>query len=324
MPKVSVVLAVYNVEQYIEKSVVSLFEQTLDDIEYIFVDDCSTDNSMAILENVTKRFPNRAAQVRIIRNPQNSKVAYTRTVGMRAATGDYVIHCDPDDYIEKNAYEHMYNTAVRTESDIVACTYYVEDGQKISIANNEYHSSCAKECIKHLHQSRFFPSLWSHMVKRSLYVDNDIYPYPDINTGEDLNVLLRLFHYARKVSYIPHPFYHYIMRDSSLTHNPDVVALWNNNTSKNLKAIISFFEATGDSEYSTMLNYLKFTKKQLLLGANPPQLRMWFDTYPECRKDIIRFTHLTLSRKIMYWCFSHCYGLLFLYYRIKRSKNNKI
>lgn len=318
MPKVSVIIAVYNVAAYIEKCAVSLFEQTLDDIEYIFVDDCSTDNSIAVLDQVILRYPNRAGQVKKIRNPKNSKVAYTRTVGMKAATGEYVIHCDPDDYVEKDAYNILYETAISTGSDIVACNYKVEEINRTSIAKNRYHSTKPQECIKHLYQSYFFPALWSHMVKRSLYTDNDIYPYADINTGEDLNVLLRVFHHAKKLTYIPEPFYHYIMRGSSLTHNPDVMALWNNNISKNLKAIIQFFEVTGDNEYITTLNYLKFTKKQFLLSANPPQLRMWYDTYPECREDIFKFSYLTMSRKLMYWCFAHCYGMMALCYRLKK------
>lgn len=317
MPKVSVIVAVYNVASYIEKCAVSLFEQTLDEIEYIFVDDCSTDNSISVLEHVILRHPDRANQVKIIRNSKNSKVAYTRTVGMKAATGDFVIHCDPDDYVEKEAYKTMYETAISTDSDIVACTNYVKDGENCRIASNCYYSSEPKQCIKHLNQCYFFTSLWAHLVKRSLYVDNDIYPYANINTGEDLNVLLRVFHYAKKVTYIPEPFYHYIMRGSSLTHNPDVMALWNSNISKNLKAIIQFFEATGDKEYCTMLNYLKFTKKQFLLSANPPQTRLWYDTYKECRKDIFKFKYLTLSRKIMYILFSYCYPALYGYYKLK-------
>ena len=108
MPKVSVIIPVYNVEKYIEKCARSLFEQTLDDIEYIFIDDCSPDNSMLVLSKVLKSYPKREAQVRIIRNPENKGVAYSRTIGMKAATGEYMIHCDPDDWVDKELYQNMY------------------------------------------------------------------------------------------------------------------------------------------------------------------------------------------------------------------------
>lgn len=317
MPKVSVIIAVYNVAAYIEKCAVSLFEQTLDDIEYIFVDDCSTDNSIAVLDQVILRYPNRAGQVKKIRNPKNSKVAYTRTVGMKAATGEYVIHCDPDDYVEKDAYNILYETAISTGSDIVACNYKVEEINRTSIAKNRYHSTKPQECIKHLYQSYFFPSLCSHMVKRSLYTDNDIYPYADINTGEDLNVLLRVFHHAKKLTYIPEPFYHYIMRGSSLTHNPDVMALWNNNISKNISRLTDYFESTKDVEYETMLDFLKFTKKMFLLRARPPQTKMWYKTYPECRKSIMKFRLFSKRMRFAFLIFSYCYPLAWVYYKLR-------
>lgn len=316
-PKVTIVVAVFNVEKYIERCAVSLLSQTLDDIEYVFVDDCSTDNSVAILETVLERFPNRANSVKIIKNLKNSQVAYTRTIGMKAATGEYVIHCDPDDFVDLDYYEIMYRTAKETDSDIVAANYYKETEGVVEEIKANYYSSYPKDCIKKIYTNYFFPSLCSHLVKRSLYVDNNIYPYEGINTGEDLNVLLRLFHCAKKLQYINRAYYHYVMRESSLTHNKDVMALWNNNISKNLKHIIEFFESKGDSEYSTMLNYLKFTKKQILLSANPAQTKMWYDIYPECRRDILKFGNMSLTRRLLYLIFSYSYPILNWYFKCR-------
>lgn len=317
MPKVSVVLAVFNVERYIEKCAVSLFEQSLDDIEYIFVDDCSTDKSIEILLSVLNRYPNRKHSVKIIRNEENSKVAFTRTVGMKAATGDFVIHCDPDDFVDSNYYEVMYNLAIENKSDIVATNYYsVKNGIRQEI-RNRYYSSNPKDCIKKIYQYYFFPSLCTHLIKRSLYLENNIYPYKDINTGEDLNVLLRVFYYANKITFLDKAFYHYIMRNTSLTHNRDVMFLWKNNISKNLNRIIEFFQSTGDCDYSIMLNFFKFTKKQIMLSATPPQIKLWYSVYPECRKDILRFSNLSLLRKIMYIIFSYFYPAMWLYYKFR-------
>lgn len=114
MPKVSVIIAVYGAEKYIEKCARSLFEQTLDDIEYIFVDDCTPDKSMDILISVLSDYPNRKNQVKIILNDTNLKQGRTRAVGMKATTGDYLIHCDPDDWVEHNMYELLYNKPMKT------------------------------------------------------------------------------------------------------------------------------------------------------------------------------------------------------------------
>lgn len=316
-PKVSVIVAIYNVEHYIEKCAESLFNQTLADIEYVFVDDCSTDKSIEVLGAVIERFPHRIKSIKLIRNAKNSQVAYSRTVGMKAATGEYVIHCDPDDFIEQDFYERVYSEAVKTGADIVATNYYRETDDGAVEVKADYFSDQPKECIKNLYRNNFPPFLWSHLVKGSLYVENDIYPYEGINTGEDLNVLLRVFYYAKKLTYIDKAYYHYVMRESSLTHNKYVMDLWNNNISKNLKQIIEFFELKGGTEYSTMLNYLKFTKKQILLSAKPPRTQMWYDTYPECRRDILKFRNLSIPRRLLYIFFSYSYPMLNLYFKFR-------
>ena len=199
-PKISVIVAIYNVEQYIEKCAISLFNQTLEDIEYIFVDDCSTDNSIKILKSIIDRYPHRAESIKIIKNIKNSKVAYSRTIGMKEATGTYVIHCDPDDFIEPDFYEIVYNAAINTGADIVATNHYRETKNDVVEVRGNYYSNQPKECIKNLYRNNFPLFLWSHLVKRSLYIDNNIYPYEGINTGEDLNVLLRMFHFAKKIT----------------------------------------------------------------------------------------------------------------------------
>ena len=115
------------------------------------MDDCSTDNSVAILENVLERFPNRANSVKIIRNLKNSQVAYTRTIGMKAATGEYVIHCDPNDFVDLDYYEIMYRAAKDTDSDIVAANYYKETEGVVEEIKVNYYSSCPKDCIKNIY-----------------------------------------------------------------------------------------------------------------------------------------------------------------------------
>lgn len=316
MLKVSVIIPVYNVEKYIEKCACSLFQQTLEDVEYIFVDDCSSDRSIELLSEVLKSFPTRVPYVKIIRNEENRQVAYTRTIGMKSATGEYMIHCDPDDYMDVEYLETMYNTAISTGSDIVASNYYrVSDGNKI-LVKNKYYSQFPQECIKNIYRCYFFPSLCSHMVKTSLFTEYDIYPCDGINSGEDLNVLLRVFHYAKKLAYVDKAYYYYVNHKSSLIHQ-DPMILWNN-IRKNLKYIIDFFEGTKDKDYTIMLNYIKFVKKSILLSANPPMIKLWYNLYPECRKDIIHFQHLSITRKVMYIIFSYFYPFMWFFYVLTR------
>lgn len=92
MSKVSVIVPVYKVEKYIERCARSLFNQTLDDIEYIFVDDCSPDRSIEILNQVIGDYPRRKDQVQIIHHASNQGLALARQTGLKAATGEYIAH----------------------------------------------------------------------------------------------------------------------------------------------------------------------------------------------------------------------------------------
>ena len=112
MPKVSVIVPIYEVEKYIERCVRSLFEQTLDDIEYIFVDDCTKDNSITVLERVIKDYPNRKSQITILHHETNKGLPQARKTGLLSARGDYIAHCDSDDWVDHKLFALMYEKAV--------------------------------------------------------------------------------------------------------------------------------------------------------------------------------------------------------------------
>lgn len=119
MPKVSVVIPVYGVEKYIERCARSLFEQTLDDIEYIFVNDCTKDRSIDILNEVINDYPARKQQIRIVHHEKNKGLPFARQSGWQVATGEYVANCDSDDWVDLNLYEMMYKEAIEKNADIV-------------------------------------------------------------------------------------------------------------------------------------------------------------------------------------------------------------
>ena len=132
MPKVSVIVPVYGVEKYVERCARSLFEQTLDDIEYLFIDDCTPDKSIEILKKVLKDYPQRNNQVIIHRMESNSGQAAVRKWGMLNSTGDYVIHCDSVDDDERVGCSTVAEGSDTTDGDGRACTHgtaRIEDGK---------------------------------------------------------------------------------------------------------------------------------------------------------------------------------------------------
>ena len=320
MPKVSVIIPIYNVEQWIERCAHSLFSQTLEDIELIFVDDGSTDASIEILQEVRSCYQNWGGSMRLIYNKRNQGVAYTRTVGMKAATGEYMIHCDPDDWVEPNMYEEMYKTAKENDADIVMCNYIEEyRGNKFERRNSLY-SNNTHECLAFYYEKTFFPSLGSALIERNVILNNKIFPFEGINTGEDLNVIFRSFFHSNKVKHIDSAYYHYIRRDGSLSLQSDTFSLFKNNIYPNITQINDFFERQADRDtFIATMNYLKFQKKMFLLQGKKPQLREWWNTWPESNKDILRFTSLpNRTRKIFNIC-SKSYLFLWTYFKVVRK-----
>lgn len=138
-PKVSVYIPVYGVEKYIEKCAQTLFEQTLDDLEYVFVDDCTPDNSFQILEQVLEKYPNRKSQVKIVHHKMNQGVCIARKTGIQHCTGEYITCCEPDDWVETTMYEELYNKVKETGADMVACDHYreSESGTQYAVSHHE-------------------------------------------------------------------------------------------------------------------------------------------------------------------------------------------
>lgn len=123
MPKVSVIIPVYNASKFLERCCNSLFSQSLDDMQFIFVDDCSIDNSVEIVKDVLMQYPNRQNQVKIVRQTTNQGVSIARQRGLEESMGEFVIHCDADDMMDSNMYQVMYEEAIKQNAEIVFCDF---------------------------------------------------------------------------------------------------------------------------------------------------------------------------------------------------------
>lgn len=210
MVKVSVIVPVYKVERYIERCARLLFEQTLDEIEYIFVDDCTPDKSIDVLEKVLEDYPARKKQVKIIRHKVNLGVSQSRQDGVDAATGEYVIHCDPDDWVELNMYEALYTEAKRKDADMVICDFYNNNNgnQKIEIQKpDKLESLSVLEGISGRSFHRLHGSLCNKLIKSACYTGVS---FPkDINYCEDVFVLFQILAKDRVIEYLNKGYYHY-------------------------------------------------------------------------------------------------------------------
>ena len=204
MPAVSVIVPVFNVEPYIARCARSLFGQTLEDIEYIFVDDCTPDRSMEVLLKVLEDYPERKSQVKLVRTPQNGGLARARLAGFAKATGDYIIHCDSDDEVDTNAYRQMYEKAIAEDLDVVSCDFKLV-GIKTPRVQSQV-SEPGRE-IGDILSGKVWGCVWSRMFKHSLW-DGMVLPKGG-DMWEDVVFSVQAICQARRISNIAIPLYTY-------------------------------------------------------------------------------------------------------------------
>ncbi len=266
-PLVSVIVPIYGVEKYIERCARSIFEQTYQNIEIIFVNDFTPDKSMDVLNKIIQEYPNIQSKVQIINHDVNRGLAAARKTGLLSAKGKYVIQWDSDDYVDVRFLEKMVALAEKEDADITICDMNkVYKDKIIHIHTNPSLDNI--ECMKQVLVGQVHSSLCNKLIRRSLYVDNNIYPTEGLNIGEDLSVMYRLMFFAKKLAYLPEALYYYVIRiEGSYTscgmtkkHQQDMYALikqmqcfsQKNQCTEDINSVIDLFIA---SIYSSIALY---------------------------------------------------------------------
>lgn len=213
--KVSVIVAAYNIEDYIEKCLESLINQTLKEIEIIVVNDGSKDQTQEEILKYSKK-----DERIILINQQNKGLIEARKTGLSIAKGEYILFVDGDDWLELNALKILYENATQNNSDIVLYhAYRAYDSRKeiFKCFNNE-REICS---LKTLLLGNIAPTIWSKFIKLDYIKLNNI-PFPsNISFAEDLATVTSLFIFNPKVSIIDMPLYNYYQRSNSITKQID-------------------------------------------------------------------------------------------------------
>ena len=205
---VTIIVPIYGTEKYIRQCAESIFKQTYQNIEFIFVNDCTKDRSLEILKEVIEEFPLLKKRIKVINNSQNSGLAFSRKAGLNVATGDYIIHFDSDDFVEPTIIEELVNCATNESADIVICDYdLVTDKAPININVNPPLNK--DELISRLFIGDIHSSLCNKLIKKDIYTINNITPIEGLNMHEDLLMTYKLVYYSQKIAYIPSTLYHY-------------------------------------------------------------------------------------------------------------------
>lgn len=297
MPTVSVIIPVFRVAPFVERCVRSLMEQTFQDVEFIFVDDASTDGSMDIVRNVVAEYER---DVKILVHDRNRGLPSARNTGLAAASGTFIYHCDSDDWLEKDMLEKMVASAVDNNSDFVYCDFYLSFTDKERYMVQPHYSDKFEALQKGLLTGNMKHNVWNKLIKRRLYIDNDIKsPEEHCKGGEDY-MIVKLLRMAEGVSHVPEALYHYnrtnvnaITKKSSERHYEDIKA--------NADDSISFLMEHPIPE-PIYLNYYKLDiKLPLLMERNKEQFNRWKSWYPEANAFILRNPEVSTRTKVVEW-----------------------
>ena len=263
MIKVSIIVPVYNTEKYLTKCIKSLINQTLKEIELIFVNDGSTDNS----KNIINEFKIKDKRIKLI-NQENSGQGKARNVGLANAKGEYIAFVDSDDYVLKDTYEILYKRAKKDNLDMVLFDYYfsyedklvkkpsiIMDGKEKIINDGEYITLTPSPCNK--------------LIKKT-FLDKSKFKFAEGFMYEDLAAIPLLGLYNPKIVYINKYLYYYVQSTSSETRNDTykekyedifkaIKYLYDNMIDKGKNLELEYL-VTYHFLYSANLNFYKYKK----------------------------------------------------------------
>ena len=280
--KVSVIIPMYNVEKYLYRSVRSLYSQDLKDIELIFVDDCSRDETLNVLSSLLQEYNREDITVRILCHETNQGVAVARNTALDNVVGEYVYYVDADDYIEPDTLSTLYHTAKENDADIVGCDWFLTFEKKERRINQPDVVDGEDAFIK-MSKGVMRWNLWMFLVKRSLYEKNKFRFLPHQNMGEDMMIMMKSVLLANKMIMVHRNLYHYVQSNQgSLTkkHSSSIAQIIAN--AKNIEEFLHL------SHRENLIIYMRFLELSLkhpyLISNKTADYELWQITFPQANE----------------------------------------
>lgn len=214
-PKISIVVAVYNLEKYLPRCLDALVNQTLQEIEILCVDDGSTDSAPQIVDEYAKKYPQK---VKAFHKPNGGEFT-TRNYGLERAVGEYVTFVDTDDYVEPNWAEKLYHAAKENDADLAVCGFERIDLNTGKVVSKDMttHGYAVKEITgKDDFMVAINPAPWNKIYRREKVKDLRFLNFRGFN---DMIFLASSYTKIKKVAFVPDVLYHYYLRYDSQIHS---------------------------------------------------------------------------------------------------------
>lgn len=298
--RVSVIVPIYRSEPYLEHCCRSLFTQSLEDIEYLFILDGHSAEAEGILKRVQQDYPQRVESVRIVKHEQNQGISYCRQEGHDLATGKYLFHCDSDDWMVREALQLLVERAESENADMVFFDYTRHyEAKEVRYRPEGVMQGVIPTIDAPLHNK---------LVRTDLIKRNNLRFPAGINWGEDLcmSVLCQIL--AEKIAYIPKALYYRNMHKQSFTSQV------NKEKYMQLVACPQYIEEELQKrdlaeKFVPLLMQMKFEMKEyFLIQPQMRDIRLWKGLYPECHAYIWQFVGVPFYLKLVAYLVTHSLG----------------
>ena len=299
---ISIIVPVYNVENYLKECVDSILKQTYDNIEVIIVDDGSTDNSGKICDEYAKL----DARVKVI-HKKNGGLADARNTGLRYVTGNFVGFVDSDDFIEKDMYDFLYKKIKEFNADIAVCSsydYYGDFGKHNKIDNIKIECDNKKAYEIMVTPKYFGCGVWNKLYKRKI-IEGIEFPYGRIN-GEDFIWISKVLLNTNKVYYESIPKYYYRYRKDSLSRKKELGM----GLVESIKEFMDMIENNDNEMYKLTVNTYVLACFQIYNNCiklkNNNEKKSWAKEEIKKYKKMIQWKKYTRNKRLQLLFFYYC------------------
>lgn len=294
--KISIIIPLYNVEKYIEKCLLSIFDnKIIFDCEIILIDDCSTDRSLSIAKNLLENQKNISYSILI--NDKNLGSALTRQKGLNIAIGKYVIFIDSDDYVESDYLEKLYINAELYNADIMGCSV-VSEFKNYSKIYPEYLPEALNEFKIQLFTNKIHAWLPAKLFNLNFIKNNKLFFEPNLNIYEDLIFLIRCLSYKPKVKSINLVLYHYVQRQSSYM-NSKIRLQKAQQMEDSINFIVKYLELSDSNNVLSYIAYTKlYVKSKIIFLGDFKTIKSYINKWPETL-NVLKESKISKYKKII-------------------------
>lgn len=301
--QVTILMPIYKVERYLEKTLCSIFNQTYPYLDFVFVNDCSPDNSLSVLQDTIAKHEIESNRYLIVNHPQNEGIAVSRADCIANAKGDYVYFVDSDDWIERDAVEKMVVATRDGIIDIVGCDYMKDHILGKTTYHHDYYADSCRENLYRCLNYDIATVLWKLLIRRRLFDNFQITPHVDI--VEDYIMSVKLYYYAKSFVALPQAFYHYVQYNQARV---SLQTLWSVTMHiKGVEEVEQFCKEKGlyDESVAHKLLMRKFNiKSNFVLNKQLLDFNAYQNTFPEA-KGVWREMNYSKKERVKFWLAEH-------------------